>query len=457
MAYTFLGGMKATIWNDFFQMLVIAAGLIIIVIFGAIEAGGATAVYNSCKEGGRLNLNAFNPDPTIRTTFWTHLIGGAVLNINLGASSQTSIQKFLSVRSLADAKKSVHFSAIVGAGYLILVSLIGLNMYAYYVNCDPVLQGLAEKRDQMMPLYVMEILGHLPGLPGLFIASTFSAALSSVSGGLTAFSAVTLYDFIRPAYFHVKKRELSDRANVILSRGLTLVFGVVIIAMGFVAEYLGDLVLQISISIFGFAGGPVLAVISLGMFFPFINSWGALAGLLTSVGLCTWIAVGSTVERVRHPALSLTTSDCDVITNLTTTTTAEIGLLETITAFSTEDPPAGGSDILWIYRISYMYYSLIAVVIAIVVAIPVSLITGRAKNTDPRFTVVYRSGCCKAKSEKPSLSESSQTESSTRGTPIYTTKVPLEDSEETLSSKKSNSDSSSDLSDKKLPIESVWF
>jgi hypothetical protein len=49
-----------------------------------------------------------------------------------------------------------------------------------------------------------------------------------------------------------------------------------VIGMGFIAEYLGDLVLQIALSIFGFVGGPVLGVITVGMFIPFINSWVSL-------------------------------------------------------------------------------------------------------------------------------------------------------------------------------------
>jgi len=43
--------------------------------------------------------------------------------------------------------------------------------------------------------------------------------------------------------------------------------------MGFAAQYFGELVLQIALSIFGFAGGPLWALLSLGMLFPFVNSW----------------------------------------------------------------------------------------------------------------------------------------------------------------------------------------
>ena len=41
---------------------------------------------------------------------------------------------------------------------------------------------------------------------------------SSVSGGLNALSAVTLYDFIRPVYFNTKGKELDDKTTATLSR-----------------------------------------------------------------------------------------------------------------------------------------------------------------------------------------------------------------------------------------------
>jgi hypothetical protein len=43
--------------------------------------------------------------------------------------------------------------------------------------------------------------------------------------------------------------------------------------MGFCAQFFGDLILQMALSIFGFVGGPLNALLSLGLFLPFINSW----------------------------------------------------------------------------------------------------------------------------------------------------------------------------------------
>ena len=50
-------------------------------------------------------------------------------------------------------------------------------------------------------------------------------------------------------------------------------FGLFTILMGFLAKYFGDLILQMALSIFGFVGGPLSALLSLGLFLPFVNSW----------------------------------------------------------------------------------------------------------------------------------------------------------------------------------------
>lgn len=56
-------------------------------------------------------------------------------------------------------------------------SYLGLLIYATYSECDPLTTKLARAKDQLLPLLVMRIFGDYPGLPGLFVAGVFSAAL----------------------------------------------------------------------------------------------------------------------------------------------------------------------------------------------------------------------------------------------------------------------------------------
>lgn len=101
----------------------------------------------------------------------------------------------------------------------------------------------------------------------------YSAALSSVSSGLNSLTAVCLHDFIYPVYFHYKKVQMDQNKSMMLSKILAALFGVITICLAYLCFYLSDTVLQVSLSIFGLLGGPLLGVISLGMFVPFANSY----------------------------------------------------------------------------------------------------------------------------------------------------------------------------------------
>lgn len=68
-------------------------------------------------------------------------------------------------------------------GIIIIVFICGyagLLAFAKYHDCDPVNTKLAIAKDQILPLLVMDVLADLDGMPGIFVAGVFSAALRSV-------------------------------------------------------------------------------------------------------------------------------------------------------------------------------------------------------------------------------------------------------------------------------------
>ena len=67
----------------------------------------------------------------------------------------------------------------------------------------------------------MDLLGSYPGIPGLFVACVYSAALSTVSSGLNSLAAVCLKDFIQPFY---KESNMSERYATNISKLLGKIF-----------------------------------------------------------------------------------------------------------------------------------------------------------------------------------------------------------------------------------------
>ena len=144
----------------------------------------------------------FNLDPSILTrhTFWSQVIGGYFAWMTMYGISQTMVQRYLVVKTQAVAQKAIWLSGISITIILSVTAYAGLVIYAHYINCDPITAGLVSKKDQLMPLFVMDLLSDYPGFPGFFVAGCFSGALSSVSGGLNSLAAVTLEDFVKVFY-----------------------------------------------------------------------------------------------------------------------------------------------------------------------------------------------------------------------------------------------------------------
>jgi Na+/proline symporter len=223
------------------------------------------------------------------------------------------------------------------------------------------------KGEQILPYLVMDLLGSYPGIPGLFVACVYSAALSTVSSGLNSLAAVCLKDFIQPFY---KNHHMSERKNLNISKLLASFFGVITVGIAFLCQHMGPTVLQISLSIFGILGGPLLGVISLGMFCRFANSLGAFIGLTLSVIVNLWIGIGSVLYGIPLKVKPMNIEECDFLNR--TNIFLDIGANATKT---TADEPFF-SSFSYLYRLSYLWYAGLAVAVVFFVGILVSLITG---------------------------------------------------------------------------------
>ena len=250
-------------------------------------------MFKLSYESKRMELFNLDPSILVRHTFWSQLIGGYFAWMTMYGVSQTMVQRYMVVKSQKVAQQAIWLSGISITIILSVTAYAGLVIYANYANCDPIKSGLVFKKDQLMPLFVMDLLSDYPGFPGFFVAGCFSGALSSVSGGLNSLAAVTLEDFVKVFY----KQNMSEIHATRLSKLFALFYGVFCYGIIFLVKDIPGLV-QAWLGIFGVLGGPVLGLFSLGMFIPFANTIGALVGGVTSVILMLWIAIGGNFSRL---------------------------------------------------------------------------------------------------------------------------------------------------------------
>lgn len=137
--------------------------IFLVIISGIIHANGIKNIFIEADKGGRLELWNFNPNPTERHSWWTLIIGGMFTYLSLYAVNQVQIQRLLTVKSLNSAQKALWISWPILVMLSLTTSFSGLVIYYYYRKCDPVMAGRISKEDQIMPIYVMDALSHIPG------------------------------------------------------------------------------------------------------------------------------------------------------------------------------------------------------------------------------------------------------------------------------------------------------
>ncbi|KAF2889983.1 hypothetical protein ILUMI_16190, partial [Ignelater luminosus] len=175
--YTTIGGLKAVVWTDAFQLCVTLCTLGCVLIMGTVSVGGFGSIWEKGNLGDRIELFILNPDPTRRNTFWSVLIGTTFLWTAAIGGNPATAQRFLAVSSLSDAKKVLVIFVVLTVITKMICCFSGLIMYARYIDCDPLTAGYINRPDQILPYYVLDVAAHIPGLSGLFVAGLFSTAL----------------------------------------------------------------------------------------------------------------------------------------------------------------------------------------------------------------------------------------------------------------------------------------
>ncbi|XP_026179372.1 sodium/iodide cotransporter isoform X2 [Mastacembelus armatus] len=370
--YTTLGGMKAVIWTDVFQILVMLLGFVAIFIHGTVLVGGPVQVLEIAKNGSRINFNDFSIDPRRRYTFWSLSVGGCMVWLSMYGVNQAQVQRYISCKTERDAQWALLVNQI---GLWLIVgsaATCGIVMFAYYINCDPLKSGRISAPDLYMPYFVLDIFKSHPGFPGLFLACAYSGTLSTVSTSINAMAAVTVEDLLQPYLIHMTQRKL-----ILLSKGLSFLYGIGCITVAALSSFLDWGVLQGSFTVMGVVSGPLLGVFILGMFVPATNQLGVFSGILVGFCVSVWLAVGSTLyppsEKTMGvlPSFAVKCEPSNITLNSSSNQDEHSALLH-------PDIQGGLHNF---YSMSYLYFGAMATSSVVLVGLIVSYATGPRKRS----------------------------------------------------------------------------
>jgi len=132
--YTMFGGVQAVTWADVKQMVLIVGGLFAIVVFLLLRLPvGPDAALQVAGAAGRLQVFDFSFDVTKQYTFWSGIIGGTFLMLSYFGTDQSQVQRYLTARSVDEARSSLLMSAYWKIPLQAMVLLIGVLIFVYYL------------------------------------------------------------------------------------------------------------------------------------------------------------------------------------------------------------------------------------------------------------------------------------------------------------------------------------
>lgn len=376
--YTMFGGVQAVAWTDVKQMYLIVFGLAaacIALMLGLPDNVSVGEALHIAGTTGRLQVFDFSTDPSVRYTFWTGTIGALFLFLSYFGTDQSQVQRYLTAKSIDDARTSLFMSAYWKIPLQALVMIIGVFMFLFYLFTPPPMlfnrahdqqvrdsarageyasleqkfgeavaarklaaEQLAEAqrsgaaavkaarsaafnaeeqrvtglRAEAVSLvkdvtgdssyndinYVFPtfIVTHLPvGLIGLLMAAIFAAAMSTVSGELSALSTSTVIDFYRRWV-----RDDGDQAHLLwVSKLATLFWALFASVVAIWASELGSLI-EVVNRFGSFFYGSILGVFLLAIGWQRANSTGAFVGLLAGMGVVAWVTINTSIAFLWH-------------------------------------------------------------------------------------------------------------------------------------------------------------
>ena len=281
LVYSTSGGMKAVVYGDVIQMVLIFLGLILVAIFGLKELGGAEVFWQSVDPDrfNAVNVSAFGFSND-EFGLLPMIFGGFVLYASYYGCDQTQAQRAMSAKNVHDVKKLLFANGILRFPLVLLYCITGLIVGVVVQNSPEMMAQIPpDKPDYMMPIFILQ---HMPnGVIGLLLIAILSAAMSSLSSTVNSLAAVTLEDLNSLGIIDSS----DDDKNVVHARYVSLFWGVVILILSFFADSIAPTVIEAINKVGSALYGPILGVFLLAMTKNRVSGFGVNLGLLSGMFL----------------------------------------------------------------------------------------------------------------------------------------------------------------------------
>lgn len=289
--YSYMGGMKAVVWGDAIQMIILFAGLIICLFYGW-QLLSSNPDFTGF-EASRLTIVDLNNFGITGDSygFWPMVLGGLFLYLSYYGTDQTQAQRLLSAKDEGTIKKLLLANGLLRFPVVLVYCIMGLIIGGLVTVIPEFYQEIAAttqthypeffasngvKPDLMIPVFIIKYLPH--GLIGILIVGILSAAMSSLSSTINSLGAVTVEDL-----FNRGSKKLSDEKYMAYSKFFIIFWGVVCIGAAYLFGSSQGTVIELINIISSQFNGPILATFVIAILIKRVNYVGMNVGLIGGV------------------------------------------------------------------------------------------------------------------------------------------------------------------------------
>ena len=264
--YTVLGGMRAVVYTEAFQTVLILVGSSLITILGLQEIGGWSELRATV---GSEHFNMWKPasDPQFP---WTGLLfGGTIVGIWYWCTDQYIVQRTLAAKNIQVGRRGAIFGAFLKLAPIFIFLIPGIIAYGLKKK------GLLsyDKSDEVFPAMVKHLLP--AGLKGLVAGGLMAALMSSLASVFNSASTLFTVDIFKRLYPDTAEKKLVRIGKI--ATGFIVLLGMLWIPV--MQKIGGGVLYQYLQNVQAYIAPPITAVFVIGILWKRMNGQAAIATL----------------------------------------------------------------------------------------------------------------------------------------------------------------------------------
>lgn len=275
--YTVIGGMKAVIYTETLQTVILILGSVCITYLGLQEVGGWSQLRETVIAVSPDHFNMWRPisDPDFP---WTGLLfGGTIVGIWYWCTDQYIVQRTLAANNIKIGRRGAIFGAYLKLLPILIFLVPGIIAFALSIQNPEVFT--INKADKAFPMLVKYLLP--VGLKGLVAGGLMAALMSSLASVFNSCSTIFTIDIYQKLKPNKSEKELLYTGRI--ATIFIVVLGIIWIPI--MEKIGGGVMYQYLQNVQSYIAPPVTAVFLLGIIWKRVNSQAAITTLLAGLVL----------------------------------------------------------------------------------------------------------------------------------------------------------------------------